>query len=226
MADPTTNPTTALAAVRVQVIQHPVGEIPMAKNATGLSLFNTLRAQYLPITALDLARLTVEGPTQVTGTLTKVKYTPQDHSIYRQPLEMTYHRYPISVLTGLNITPPAGGFASVSEFLAAVRTLGYLVQDSDIDLVKSVTRADGSVTLFPSKTSWLFSPDGSYDSSTLPAMEGVLPNLTTQDFDHTPHLHQAITVGELSGFEIVQPLVLGDEIGIDTLSGFSPVGGS
>jgi len=203
MADPTTNPTTALAAVRVQVIQHLAGEIPLAKNATGLTLFNALRSQYLPITAFDLGRLTMEGPTQVSGTLTKVKYTPQEHSIYRQPLEMTYHRYPISVLTGLDITPPAGGFASVSAFVNAVRALGYLVQDGDFDLVKSVTRTDGSVSLFPSKTSWLFSPDGSYDSSALPAMESLLPNLVTQDFDHTPHLHQVLQIGELSGFSPV-----------------------
>lgn len=226
MADPTTNPSTSLAAIRVQAIQHKAGEIPMAKNASGLSLFNALRNQYLPIASFDLTRLTLEGPTQVSGTLTKVKYTPQDHSIYREPLEMTYHRYSISVLTGLAIVPPAGGFATVSAFLAEVRALGYLVQDSDIDLVKSVVRTNGSVTLFPTKTSWLFSPDGSYDSSTLPAMENLLPTLTTQDFDHTPHLHQAVTVGELSGFEIVEPLVLADEIVIDTLNGFSPVGGN
>lgn len=226
MADPATNPSVAISALRVQVLQRKTGVPAMVKNSTGLVLFNALRSRYLPIATFDLNRLDMEGPTQVSGTLTKVKYIPQEHSIYREPLELTYHRYHISVLNDLILTPPAEGWVSVEAVRLAIYAQGYRVVAEDLDLTKSVVRPNGSVTLYPSKTSWLFSPDGSYDSAALPQLGDLMPNLTTQDFDHSPHLHQAIAVDELSGFEVVPPLSLSDDIVNDTLSGFNAVGGN
>lgn len=202
MADSATNPSVEVSALRVQAIQRKAGELALPK-ALGLTLFNTLRNMYLPITSFDLGRLTMEGPTQVSGTLTKVKYTPTEHSIYREPLELTFHRYHISVLNDLALITPQGGWASVDAFRLAINALGYRIQPEDLDMVKSVIRPNGTVTLYPSKTSWLFSPDGSYDSNSLSLINDVLPTLTTQDFDRTPHLHNLITVGELSGFNAV-----------------------
>ncbi len=93
MADSATNPSVEVSALRVQALQRKSGELVMTKNATGQSLYNSLRNQYLPLTTFDYSRLVVSGPVQVSGTLTKVTYTPTEHSIYREPLDLTYHRY-------------------------------------------------------------------------------------------------------------------------------------
>ncbi|MNV70775.1 hypothetical protein D3C71_1637560 [compost metagenome] len=122
---------------------------------------------------------------------------------------------------------PGGGWASIAAFIAYLKaTLSIQVVDGDFDLVKSIRRADGSVSVYPSKDSYLFSPDGSYDSSSMQKIEDLLPYLSTTDFDHTPMLHTAIGAGDLSGFDFVEPMVLGDEIVTDTLGGFDAVGGS
>jgi hypothetical protein len=199
MADPSTNPSASLSSVRVQVIQQLAGDVNIVKNKTGKQLFDTLRAVYLPISTLELSRATVSGPIQVTGNLTKVTVTPGQHSSYRLPIDLTYVRYSINELD--NMTVPGGGFASVAAFLTYVRGLSLQILDEDIDLVKSVRRSDGTVSIYPSKVSWLFSPDGSYDSSTVPRIETVLPNLVTTDFDHTPQLHLALVNGNLTGFD-------------------------
>lgn len=224
MADPSTNPSALLSSVRVQVVQQNPGDILIVKDVTGKQAFDALRAINLPVTAIELARLTFGIPQVVSGQLTKVSVTPSQHSAYRAPFDLTYTRYSITALN--NLVVPAEGFASVSAFLVWLRAAGYQVLDADIDLIKSTRRADGSVSIFPAKNSWLFSPEGSYDTSSMPKIENVLPVLVTDDFDTTPMLHMAIAVGELNGFEVVPPLVLGDEIANDTLNGFSAVGGN
>lgn len=224
MADSSTNPSASITSLRVQTVQLAPGFLPLLRGRTGQVALNGILSNHLQMSALEWTRVTIGQPTQVSGTLTKVVVTPGPHSSYRGPLETTYVRYAISALNNLAI--PNGGWATVAAFIAYVQGLGYGVIPADFDLVKSNRRADGSVSIYPSKTSWLFSPDGSYDSSSMPKIESVLPNLTTSDFDNTAPLHLGILTGDLTGFEKVPPLVLGDLVVNDTLSGFDAKGGN
>jgi hypothetical protein len=209
----------------MQVIQQIPGEIAIVRGKTGLTAFEELRAIYLPLDAIALRNTVRSKPIQVSGELTKVTYTSGEHSAFRGAVEMTYRRYSIQVLSNMDV--PGGGWVSVDAFISYLKTtLNIQVVNADFDLVKSVRRADGSVGIYPSKDSWLFSPDGSFDSSSMQKIEDLLTNLTTPDFDHTPKLHLAIGNDTLNGFEEVEPFVLGDEIAVDTLNGFDVVGGN
>jgi len=225
MADPSTNPSVSFSAIRMQVIQQIPGEIAIVKGKTGWGAFEALRLIYLPLDAISLRNTVVGKPIQVSGELTKVTYTSGEHSAFRGAVDVTYRRYSIQALNNMDV--PDGGWTSVAAFISYLKTtLSIQVVDADFDLVKSIRRADGSVSIYPSKDSWLFSPDGSFDSSSMQKVEDLLPTLTTQDFDHTPKLHLAIGNDTLNGFEEVEPFVLGDEIAVDTLNGFDAVGGN
>lgn len=224
MADSSTNPSASITSLRVQTVQLAPGFLPLLRGKTGQVALNGILSNHLQMSALEWSRVTIGQPAQVSGTLTKVVVTPGPHSSYRGPVEATYVRYAISALN--NLTIPNGGWATVAAFISYVQGLGYGVIPADFDLVKSTRRADGSVSIYPSKTSWLFGPDGSYDSSSMPKIESVLPNLTTSDFDNTPPLHLGILTGTLTGFEVVPPLVLGDLVVNDVLTGFDAKGGN
>lgn len=225
MADPSTNPSVSFSAIRIQVVQQIPGEIAIVKGKSGLNAFEELRLLFLPLDAISLRHTVRSKPIQVSGELTKVTFTAGDHCSYRGTVDLTYRRYSIQQLSNMDV--PVGGFASVAAFITYLKsTLNIQVVDADFDLVKSVRRADGSVSIFPSKDSWLFSPDGSFDSSSMQKIEDLLTVLSTTDFDHTPMLHAAIPVGDLSGFDFVPPMVLGDEVVNDTLGGFDAVGGN
>lgn len=224
MADSSTNPSASITSLRVQTVQLAPGFLPLLRGKTGQVAFNGILSNHLQMSALEWTRVTIGQPVQVSGILTKVAITPNQHSGYRTPLDVTYVRYPITALN--NLTIPEGGWATVAAFISYVQGLGYGVIPADFDLVKSNRRVDGSVSIYPSKTSWLFGPDGSYDSSSMPKIETVLPSLTTADFDHTARLHLGILNSDLSGFEEVPPLVLGDLIATDVLNGFDAKGGN
>jgi hypothetical protein len=216
-----TVPTTQLSAVRTQVIQQAAGELAINKGVTGWTMFSTLFKSAMKI-AVDLTRLTFTRPTQVAGRLSKVTVTAKELNPYRGSIDVTYNRYSINVLD--NLLLPDGGFVNVAAFLAYVQGLGYSLLAEDIDNVKSVVNPDGTVKIYPHPDSYLFSPDGYYDSSAVIKIDVLLPVLETTDFDNTPKLHMAIANDTLNGFEIVVPLVLDDEIVTDTLNGFDAVG--
>jgi hypothetical protein len=214
-------PVTQLSAVRTQVIQQAAGELAIAKGVTGWVMFLTLLKSAMNVT-MDQTRLTYTRPVQVDGRLSKVTLTAKEFNPYRGTIDVTYNRYSINVLD--NLLVPEGGFASVAAFLAYVQGLGYNLLAEDIDNVKSVRNPDGTVMIYPHKDSYLFAPDGYYDSSAIVKIDTYLPVLETTDFDNTPKLHMAITNDTLAGFEVVVPLVLDDEIAIDTLNGFDAAG--
>lgn len=194
-------PQIELSAVRIQVIQQAPGELPIRKGPNGFDLFyQLLKAATNTTLSVDLH--TFARPTQVTGRLSKVKITAKEFSDFRSSIEVTYNRYSINAFD--NLIVPDGGWASLEAFLYYVSVeLGYNVLDEDLDFTKSVVKPDGTVNIYPAKGSWLFAPDGFYDSSSLIKVDTLLPNLNTQSFDTTPSLTGAIVHAELSGFTAV-----------------------
>lgn len=199
-----TQPNTNIHRVSMLVAQTSSGFVNLPLDISGLDRFKQLVQQRSSI-ALDWASLSVSAPRHPAGQpaeRTEVDVITLEASTYRSHVTVTYLRRRISELSPLKLLP--ADYSTVDEVVQAIRALGYLIDNADIDYAASSVSPD-NITLVAGPSSFFFVPGGRLVFGEVVSMSSVFGTTDLTGFEAADWLDMSdvFSVTNLSGYEAV-----------------------